>query len=344
MKKSFRKISALILSLVFFWAYGFSQDALMEKIFFVQTGKKISAEKTVALENKNFEIHFAGTNPEDYISIFATTDFNYDYEEPTKSKSIDVNDTVIFNPGTYIIKNKFNPDEGASICVRDSYGFNGFSGEQRINHKSKERMISGPFVFSRNVKNQSEAVIPVTAIEDTSGLFTGDADFYFYVDYNHDNRIDENEFTKMRIKINGDGNLYKNKKAYISTMGYSVNEMISSPDDGNYHLYVIENVEGLEKFCSQISKNIFIDEEDLESGNYRFYILHSPATNSIKISQPYLLTGTDNLIFEIEKSEMPFEYVYARNYKVEKQKDRFTIYVKTDEGLVRPIVHRMSEM
>lgn len=342
MKKSLGKISALILLLAFFASNGFSQDAMMDKIFFVQDGKKIDAGKTVVLENKNFEIHFSATNPDDYVSIFATTNFNYRHDEPTKSESIHVNDTVMFNPGTYIIKSEFNPNEGASIYIEDSYGFNGFSAKQRINVKSKERNILKPFFLLVHDKNQDEAVIPVTAFKDASGLFTGDADFYFYVDYNHDNRIDENEFTKMRIKINGDGNLYKNQKAYISTMGYRVRKMISSPDDGKYHLYVIESVEGFKKFRSQITEDVFTSEEDLEDGTIRLYILHSPVTNSIQISQPYHLTGTDNLIFEIETNAMPFEYVFARNYKVEKQKDRFTIYIKTDGGLIQPIVHRMD--
>ena len=323
MKKKFKFFSALILSTVIFAGTVSAQKSVIDKITFVQDGKKVPAAKTVLLKNKSFEIHFADASPDDYISIFATTDFNYNYEEPTKSKSIDVNDTVMFNPGTYIIKEKINPRDGSSIYISDSYGFNGFSSEQRINSKN-------------------EAVVYIVSLNDTSGNFLDTADFYFYVDYDNDNLIDENEFAKIKISFEGDGDLYANKKAYVSTMGYS-NYMIQSlPNDGKFHLYVIDSYEGAKRFCAINDDAYGFDGSPIDFKTQRLYILLSPVTDSLHLMQPYTLTGTKKLIFETEEKKAKTYYVSVREYKVEKDKDIFTIYVKTDEGLVQPVIHKMD--
>ncbi len=330
MKFLVKKLSIFFVLSLLFITNIIAQNNLVKKLYFTQQDKQIPYNQSITLQNVPFEIHFKNISKDAYISIFVTTDFDYEYETPTANKSIDVNETIMFNPGTYLIKGKFNEKKGHDLTVVDSYGFNGFQYSERINRNS-------------------EAIIPVTSISDKSGLFNGTADFYFFVDYNNNNVIEENEFTKIKINISGDGNLFSNQKAYISTVGYKVENMRSLPKDNDYHVYVIESFLGALKFIAEVTSDAsnlayFMENSGSQLKDARFYIVHSPVTNTILLQQPYVISGSKNLIFEVRETDTPDEsensyYISARNYWVYKNKDRFTIYIKTDAGLIKPTVH-----
>ena len=162
---------------------------------------------------------------------------------------------------------------------------------------------------------------------------------YSFCDLNNNSKIEKNEIQIIIINYSISDNI-KNEKIHISTVGYKVKSLKKIEND--YIIYKIKSYENFIKFKANVTPNVsnfdlLFDKKADFKNDVNYYIIHSPITKNIFLSQPYKYVNSDLLIFDAESNEnSDVEYVAARNYMVKKNDDTLKICINLNGKLIFP--------
>lgn len=229
-------------------------------------------------------------------------------------------DNTIFSLGNMLIKDK---NEEETVL---------FYNDNLVNIYLSSNEAQGSTSFSIPIKG----ILSQDSSDNNLKLFC-----YAFNDLNNNAKIDEAEIQSLIINycISEDMN---DVKIYISTVGYKVRNYKNIFND--YTVYKINSYEKLQKFkddiCQKVANfdSIFVSKDDFKN-NIHLYIIHSPVTNNIFLSQPYKFANSNLLIFDVEIQENnENEYIAARNYMVMEKNDNLKICINKNGKLFFPLV------
>ena len=293
-------------------------------IFIEQNNKIIMEENGVyTINDQKFSILVKNAGNRT-IHIFA-----YHNEEMFKKYSypIKCENTVIFHPATALIN---KADENMEITLT-------INREMQYNVITPEKRIDGNGI----------TIIKIKDIADTDSKFSGILHLTVFIDFNDNKIIDENEIKNISIKINESNNsILFRARIYISTIGSWVRN-ISYPVYSNDYIYVkITNEMDKQYFLLLFGENNFINTYstinrivNLDYSRYNMYVIFSPITKEIELyNNPYYFRGENRLIFEtkINRESNRGLYVFCREYRVDKNNDKFEMWIN-DNGELRRI-------
>jgi len=294
------------------------------KVIVEQNSKNINELHGVFnLEDQKFSI--AVNDVEDRtIHIFA-----YHSDEMGKKYSFPVEpkDTVIFYPATSLIDSA-DENKEITLTINKEMQFNAVTPEKRT-------------------ANNNTAVIKIKDIADTDDKFDGIIYLTIFIDFNDNNIIDENEVRNISLKINkSDNSVLFGAKIYVSTIGSRIKD-INNYEYSNDYSYV--------KITSDMERQLFLllfgrgNFNNINSNvnriistdysKYNMYVVFSPITTEIEFNgNPYHYKGENKLIFDVRvnKGASYGRYVFCREYRVEKNKDIFEIWIN-DNGKLRKL-------
>jgi len=294
------------------------------EVFIEQNERKIAELNgfyTVEDQKFNILVRNAGDKA---INIFA-----YHNEEMFRKYAypVECKKTVIFHPGTAIIDNA-DKNKEVTLALNREMQYNVITPEKRID-------------------NNSTAMIKIRDIADTDNRYNGMLFLTFLVDFNNDNIIEKNEVRNISLKINKTPNsvLFRGK-VHVSTIGSWIKEL-NYPVYSNEYSYVkITNDAEKQKFFKSFGQSNFTSPyskvnriDSLDYTKYNLYVVFSPVTKDLELTgNPYHYSGENKLIFETRSNREANrgDYVYCREYRVEKDIDIFELWVN-DKGRVRKI-------
>jgi len=276
-----------------------------------------------ALEDQKFNILVRNAGDK-AINIFAyhNEEMFQKYTYPVECKK-----TVIFHPGTALIDNA-DKNKEITLALNREMQYNVITPEKRID-------------------NNSTSLIKIKDIADTDNKYNGLLYLTFLVDFNKDDIIEKNEVKNVSLKINksANGDLFKGK-VHVSTIGSWIKD-IDHPVYSNDYSYVkITNETEKQKFFQSFGQSNFTNPyskvnriANLDYTNYNMYVVFSPITKDIELyGNPYHYSGENKLIFEARTNRETNrgDYVYCREYRVEKNTDIFDLWIN-DRGRLKKV-------
>ena len=276
-----------------------------------------------AISDNKFEILITNKNKRD-INIFA---YHSDEMFTKYSYPIKCDKTVIFHPATFIID---NADENKEITLT-------------INREMQYNVITP----DKRIDDNGMSIIKIKDIADTDDKFDGVLYLTIFIDQNNNKRIEDSEIKNITIAINKSRNttLFK-AKIHISTMGGWLRDINYPVFSNDYFFVKISNEEEKRRFFELFGQNYGdatysttnrIRDTDYSRNN--MYILFSPITTEIELyNNPYRYSGENKLIFDtrINHNSNRGKYVFYREYRVEKNKDLYEIWININGILKRP--------
>ncbi|MDR1858549.1 MAG: hypothetical protein LBQ69_03680 [Treponema sp.] len=255
--------------------------------------------------------------------------FAYHNEEMFKKYSypIKCENTVIFHPATALM-DKADENMEITLTINREMQYNAITPEKRTGENGT-------------------AIIKIKDIADIDDKFSGILYLAVFIDFNENNIIDENEIRNLSIKIDRSNNsILFRARIYVSTMGSWIRN-IGYPVYSNDYMYVkITNETEKQYFLSLFGESNFINTYstinrivNLDYTRYNMYVIFSPVTKEIELfGNPYYYSGENRLIFEtrINRESNRGLYVFCREYRVEKNSDRFDVWIN-DNGELRRI-------
>lgn len=288
-------------------------------------------------------------------------------QEIKNSYSINLDDKYLIEKNEYYINGNFNftvnaekPIKGIFIVITPNKleieNFIGkkaddtiFSiGNMLIKDKSKEIVLYynanlvNNYLYSNEKDGSTHFSIPIKGIlsmdssENNLKLFC-----YTFNDLNNDSKIEGDEIQNIIINYSISENL-KDEKIYISTVGYRAKKFKNVAND--YIVYKITSYENFQKFKDNITQNVsnfdlLFEKKENFKNDIHYYIIHSPITNNLFLSQPYKYVNSNLLIFDVDSKEnTESEYIAARNYMVKEKDDNLKICININGKLIFPTV------
>jgi len=294
------------------------------EVFIEQNDRKINEMNgyyTVEDQKFNILVRNAGDKT---INIFA-----YHNEEMFRKYTfpVECKKTVIFHPGTAIIDNA-DKNKEITLALNREMQYNVITPEKRID-------------------NDSAALIKIKDIADTDNKYNGALYLTFLVDLNNNNIIENNEVKNISLKINksANGGLFKGK-VYVSTIGSWIKDLDYPVYSNDYSYAKITNDKEKQKFFQSFGQSNFTNQfskvnriDILDYTKYNMYVVFSPVTKDLELSgNPYHYSGENKLIFETRTNREANrgDYVYCREYRVEKETDIFELLIN-DKGRLKKI-------
>lgn len=241
------------------------------------------------LYSENFDINFESIKTEQDIYVFAGANDEYvnKYSLPIKC-----DDTEIFPGGAALAENPLDESKGYSLSVNSPYSFHYISSDRRIN-------------------TQDGAVIPVRNITDPFACFNGNLYISFFVDFNGNNIIEENEYAVLQFHFPLYGmettlDFSAGKRGYFSTLGFGMLKTMRKYTGSEFKVYKISTHSDFEKMCEIENKNLenttmeemFLhtcDEKNLTDINY--YVCFIPSQFN-QIGNCFRLKGSKSIYLE----------------------------------------------
>jgi hypothetical protein len=293
-------------------------------VFIEQNNRKINElNGFYTLEDQKFNILVKNAGNK-AINIFA-----YHNEEMFRKYRfpVECKETNMFHPGTAIIDNA-DKNKEITLALNREMQFNVITPEKRTD-------------------DDSIALIKIKDIADTDNKYNGALFLTFLVDFNNNNIIEQNEVKNISLKINktANGCLFKGK-VHVSTIGSWLKDL-NYPVYSNEYSYVkITNDKEKQKFFQSFGQNNFTSPyskvnriDNLDCTKYNMYVVFSPVTKDLELTgNPYHYSGENKLIFETRTNREANrgDYVYCREYRVEKDIDIFELWIN-DKGRLRKI-------
>jgi hypothetical protein len=294
------------------------------KVSIEQNNKDINESNDFyILEDQKFNILLNNVDDK-IIHIFA-----YHNEEMFKKYSypVECKDTVIFHPATALI-NSANENKEITLTINKEMQYNVITPEKRID-------------------DNNTAIIKIKDIADYDGKYNGMLYLTVFVDLNDNNIIEGNEVKNISLKINRTSkSILFGDKIYISTVGSRLKD-INYDAYSNEYLYVkITSDFERQLFLLLFGKNNFVNTNstvnriiNIDYSKYNMYVIFSPKTTQIELyNNPYHYSGDKKLIFDvrINREAKYGTYVFCREYRVEKNKDIYEMWIN-DNGKLKKI-------
>jgi hypothetical protein len=281
-----------------------------------------TSENWCTIADNKFEILVTNeTKKNIHIFAYHNNEMFNKYTYPIKCE-----DTVIFHPAAFLID---NADENGEITLT-------------INKEMQYNVITPP----KRIDDNGISIIKIKDIADTDDKFNGTLYLTIFIDLNNNNIIESNEIQNISVFINKerDSILFR-ARIYISTMGSRISD-INYPVYKNDYFYVkITSEAEKQNFLLLFGESNFINTHstinrivNLDYAKYNMYVIFSPITTEIELyGNPYRYTGENRIIFEtrINKEANRGRYVYCREYRVEKNNDRFELWLYNNGALKR---------
>ena len=294
------------------------------KVVVEQNNKNINAQNWVYnLEDQKFSISVNDVDDRT-IHIFAY----YSDEMFTKyTYPVEPKDTVIFYPATSLIDSADDNKE-ITLTINKEMQFNAVTPEKRT-------------------ANNNTAVIKIKDIADTDEKLEGIIYLTIFIDFNDNNIIDENEVRNISLKINkSDNSVLFGAKIYVSTIGSRIKDINNYEYSNDYSYVRITSDMERQLFLLLFGRNNFVNTNstvnriiNVDYSKYNLYVIFSPITTEIELyNNPYHYSGEKKLIFDtkINKGANYGRYVFCREYRVEKNKDIFEMWIN-DNGKLKKI-------
>jgi len=329
------KFGAAALVLVFFACA--TTTANNEKPTLVQKTEVASFKVIVEQNNKNINEQRGVFNLEDQKFSIAVNDvedriiniFAYHSDEMFKKYTypIDPKDTVIFHPATALID---SADENKEITLT-------INKEMQFNAITPEK---------RTTNDNAAAVIKIKEIADTDDKFEEIIYLTIFIDFNDNNIIDETEVRNITLKINKSANsVLFGAKIYVSTIGSRIKDINNYEYSNDYSYVKITSDPERQLFLLLFGRGNFNNINSnvnriisTDYSKYNMYIVFSPITTEIEFNgNPYHYKGENKLIFDVRvnKGASYGKYVFCREYRVEKNKDVFEMWINVNGKLIK---------
>ncbi|WP_461247081.1 hypothetical protein [Treponema sp. R6D11] len=294
------------------------------KVSIEQNGKNVNASNDIyTLEDQKFNILINNVNDKT-IHIFA-----YHNEEMFSKYSypVECENTVIFNPATALIDNA-NENKEITLTINIEMQYNVITPEKRATHNNT-------------------AVIKIKDIADYDGKYDGTLYLTIFVDLNDNDIIEANEVKNISLSIDRTAkSILFGDKIYISTIGSRIKD-IKNYEYSNEYLYAkITSDPERQLFLLLFGKNNFVNPNSTvnriiatDYSKYNLYVVFSPITTQVELdNNPYHYSGENKLIFDTitNKEANNGTYVFCREYRVEKNKDIYEMWIN-DNGKLKKI-------
>lgn len=252
----------------------------------------IKEKSNFFLYSEKFNLIFEGITEKQNICLFAGADSRYEskYNFPVKA-----DETEIFCGGCGLAEKKFIEGEDYSLSVTDSYSFHYITNDRRRN-------------------TEKGAVLPVSAISDSTGSFKGDLYISVYVDFNNNNKIESNEyaFFSLHFPLFGSStelDFSDKNRGYFCTMGFSFLQSKMKYIGEEFKVYKICSERDFQKLCEIENKNFIGTNLEsrfiyyFENINYdenSYYICFIPQGYN-QIGNCFRLKGSNAVYLECKK-------------------------------------------
>jgi hypothetical protein len=310
-----RAMVVLFFIIIIVEAYAFDSVVTLEQYNLINTG----SGNNFSINDDKFNIIVTNANNKTiHIFVYHDNQMFSRYNYPVK-----IENTVIFHPATALANSNDNNNE-VTLYINMEMQYNAITSEKRINDGDR-------------------AIIKIKDIADRDNRFNGILYLMIFIDYNENGIIENNEIENITININRtqDTILFK-ARAYVSTLGYRVRN-IQYPVYGTDFFYVkITNGYEIQKFLqlfgNDFNNGMFQGKgiRELDYSLYNLYIIFTPITNEIYFyNNPYHYSGDFRLIFDTGINRQTDRYVFARNYVVEKNNDRYELWINNEGELIK---------
>jgi len=294
------------------------------KISVEQNNKNINESNgSYPLEDQKFNILINNIDDKT-IQIFAyhNEDMFSKYPYPVECEN-----TVIFNPATALTDNA-DENKEITLTINKEMQYNAITPEKRTT-------------------NGNTAVIKINEIADYDGKYNGVLYLTIFVDLNDNEVIEANEVKNISLSIERtEKSVLFGDKIYVSTFGSRIKD-IKNYEYSNEYLYAkITSDMERQLFLLLFGKNNFVNPNStvnriisVDYSKYNMYLVFSPITREIELyNNPYHYSGENKLIFDVKinKEVNDGTYVFCREYRVEKNKDIFEMWIN-DNGKLKKI-------
>ena len=275
---------------------------------------KISENANIVLDNYMFDICIDNIIPDDAVYLFAyyNTDFMNKYQFP-----VNKDETEIFCTGSALAEYDLDPGKGYSLSINEPFTFH--------------------YVYkTRRINKSNSCIIPVRKLTDPTGKFAGKICFSFFVDYNNNNIIEENEYAAFEISLSPSVTFNANdfseeNRAYLSALGYTVKK--ENFHNKNYQVYKITSEKDFEKFIKATRSNFsgkkpkdyfqhYFDQKNMTTNDA--YLLMIPDNMSFA-NNPFKILGNNALFFEVVETPKGKDSVSLKIINKEKNEADFEI-------------------
>jgi len=293
------------------------------KVFIEQDGVNIKGLNGLyTIEDQKFNILISNAeNKNIHIFAYHNEEMFSKYSYPVERKN-----TVIFHPATALIDSA-DENKEITLVVNSEMQYNAITPEKRLDN--------------------ANAVIKIKDIADAGGNFNGTLFLTIFVDLNDNNTIEANEVKNISIKINSTAkSILFSEKIYVSTLGSRIKEIKNLGYTNEYFYVKITNDMEKQLFLLLFGRNNFLNTYSstnrifsVDYSKYNMYVIFSPITTEIELhGNPYHYKGEKKLIFDVKinKEANSGTYVFCREYRVEKNKDIFEIWIN-DNGKLKKL-------
>jgi len=294
------------------------------KVSIEQNNKNINELNGIyTLEDQKFNILINNADDK-VIQIFA-----YHNEEMFSKYSypVEAKDTVIFNPAA-ALTDSADENKEITLAINREMQFNAITPEKRTT-------------------NNNTAVIKIKNIADYDGKFNGTLYLTIFVDLNDNNVIEENEVKNISLGIVRTAkSILFGDRIYVSTIGSRIKDINNYEYSNDYSYVRITSDMERQLFLLLFGRNNFVNTNstvnriiNVDYSKYNLYVIFSPITTEIELyNNPYHYSGEKKLIFDtkINKGANYGRYVFCREYRVEKNKDIFEMWIN-DNGKLKKI-------
>jgi len=294
------------------------------KVTVEQNNKSINeSNDSYTLEDQKFNILINDVDDKT-IQIFA---YHNDEMFSKYSYPVECENTVIFNPAAVLTDNADGNTE-ITLMINKEMQYNVITPEKRIT-------------------NNNTAVIKIKNIADYDGKYDGTLYLTIFVDLNDNNIIEKNEVKNISLSINRTAkSILFGDKIYVSTVENRIKD-IKNYEYSNEYLYAkITSDPERQLFLLLFGRNNFVNPGStvnriisIDYSKYNMYVIFSPITTQIELyNNPYHYSGENKLIFDtrINKEAKNGTYVFCREYRVEKNKDIYEMWIN-DNGKLKKI-------
>ncbi len=285
----------------------------------------VSDNTSFSFDSEEFDLFFSRLKKEQAVSIYASTTYSVDpIPYYTGNFPVDSSKTI-FAPGGGLAEYPLNPEEGYSLSVINFFnGFHYIYDERRINTKEG-------------------ALLPVRKITDATGEYTNRIYLTFFIDFDNNSIIEENEIWNIDITFTNKygKDFSENNRAYVSSMGYSV--LTGDYDEKEFICYELHSTSNLNSFY-KAEKVSFINRppeyyikwakpDEVFSKEIEYVILLPK--NYTFVNNPFRIKGDKTLYFEIKEiPEDEEKWCPIRTISVSKDKPLSSIKLYLDGKII----------
>lgn len=286
----------------------------------------VTDNTSFTFDSEEFDLFFNRLKKDQSVSIYTSSTYSPNLIPGYYGKFPVESSETTFAPGGGLAEGPFNPDEGYSLSVINSFNkFHYIYDERRINTKEG-------------------AVLPVRRITDSSGEYTNRIYITFFIDFDNNQIIEENEIWNIDITFTNkyEKDYSEKNRAYVSSTGYSV--LTGNYDGERFICYELHTTSNLKDFYLR-EKDSFINrpvdyyikwenpDEIFKNNNVHVILLPK---NYTFVNNPFRIKGDKTLYFEIkEVSENEEKTIPMRLIRVSKDNPFTPIELYLDGKIIK---------